>query len=395
MSRVSRCDQLSSVTRRNDARNEQPAVAVARYRSTRRSPSSRWRPCNQLQRQWRRQGMTVDASAKRTALSSNSVLRPTASMRTRSVPCVSPNAHPRGSLPSWNHGRLCACWCSAPALVNRGGGERERQRLRPAVQSLACACDGTTSSHATAGTWISVGNAPDVSMTTRASLRCRTAATEGISVESIGDMLADVEPGGATDVDDFPRARLAVFVSGGGSNMRAIHQACREGRVYGDIALVVSDKPGKAHCSAVPCRAVPCRGAGVDCLLCCCAWRLVFSADVPVGTTAPPSPPLALHPVSSLNTGTWCLLRPLVSLPRFLPPLAVAPTQAVVGGSSLWTKALMSQHTPLPRSNNSNNSSPNSSSSSSRQVARKQQRQPSLHSQRLSSYKHSGRSMCT
>jgi phosphoribosylglycinamide formyltransferase len=35
--------------------------------------------------------------------------------------------------------------------------------------------------------------------------------------------------------------KLAVFVSGGGSNMRAIHDACEDGRVRGKIAVVVTN----------------------------------------------------------------------------------------------------------------------------------------------------------
>jgi hypothetical protein len=42
----------------------------------------------------------------------------------------------------------------------------------------------------------------------------------------------------------FPRKKLAVFVSGGGSNLLMIHKAIMEGKIYGDISVVVSDKPG-------------------------------------------------------------------------------------------------------------------------------------------------------
>lgn len=38
--------------------------------------------------------------------------------------------------------------------------------------------------------------------------------------------------------------RLAVFVSGGGSNFRAIHEACMNGRIRGKVVAVVSNKPG-------------------------------------------------------------------------------------------------------------------------------------------------------
>eukprot|EP00195_Chlamydomonas_chlamydogama_P012249 CAMPEP_0202901616 /NCGR_PEP_ID=MMETSP1392-20130828/14354_1 /ASSEMBLY_ACC=CAM_ASM_000868 /TAXON_ID=225041 /ORGANISM="Chlamydomonas chlamydogama, Strain SAG 11-48b" /LENGTH=288 /DNA_ID=CAMNT_0049588205 /DNA_START=186 /DNA_END=1053 /DNA_ORIENTATION=- len=41
-----------------------------------------------------------------------------------------------------------------------------------------------------------------------------------------------------------PKARLAVFVSGGGSNFKAIHAAILDGRVNAEVAVVVSDVPG-------------------------------------------------------------------------------------------------------------------------------------------------------
>lgn len=47
------------------------------------------------------------------------------------------------------------------------------------------------------------------------------------------------------DDDGFTRSKMAVFVSGGGSNFRAIHAGCLSNQIYGDIAIVVSDKPGE------------------------------------------------------------------------------------------------------------------------------------------------------
>ena len=41
------------------------------------------------------------------------------------------------------------------------------------------------------------------------------------------------------------RKRLAVFVSGGGSNFRAIHEAALAGEVHGDVVALVTDKPGE------------------------------------------------------------------------------------------------------------------------------------------------------
>ena len=40
----------------------------------------------------------------------------------------------------------------------------------------------------------------------------------------------------------LPDARLAVFVSGGGSNLRALQDAVERGRVAGEVAAVLSDK---------------------------------------------------------------------------------------------------------------------------------------------------------
>ncbi|XP_002986515.2 phosphoribosylglycinamide formyltransferase, chloroplastic [Selaginella moellendorffii] len=44
------------------------------------------------------------------------------------------------------------------------------------------------------------------------------------------------------------RKRLAVFVSGSGSNFRSIHKATIDGTVLGDVVIVVSDKPECKAC---------------------------------------------------------------------------------------------------------------------------------------------------
>ncbi|XP_062183853.1 phosphoribosylglycinamide formyltransferase, chloroplastic-like [Phragmites australis] len=46
------------------------------------------------------------------------------------------------------------------------------------------------------------------------------------------------------DAEAGRRKRLAVFVSGGGSNFRAIHEAALSGAVHGDVVALVTDKPG-------------------------------------------------------------------------------------------------------------------------------------------------------
>ena len=134
LSTASRCDHISSFTRRDGACDGQPVQAVTRCNSTRRSPSSRWRPSGELQRPWRRQGisaaLTVDASAKRTAMSNNSGLRPTALMRTRrSSPCLPPRAHPHACLPLLRRAHICS--------PRRGRGYDERAR-----SAVAGACWG-------------------------------------------------------------------------------------------------------------------------------------------------------------------------------------------------------------------------------------------------------------
>jgi hypothetical protein len=53
------------------------------------------------------------------------------------------------------------------------------------------------------------------------------------------------------------RKRLAVFVSGGGSNFRAIHEAALGGAVHGDVVALVTDKPGEGNCTCTPKRRCP------------------------------------------------------------------------------------------------------------------------------------------
>ncbi|KAJ6824168.1 phosphoribosylglycinamide formyltransferase, chloroplastic-like isoform X1 [Iris pallida] len=49
-------------------------------------------------------------------------------------------------------------------------------------------------------------------------------------------------PGAGTSA--IRRKKLAVFVSGGGSNFRSVHEASIGGLVHGDVAVLVTDKPG-------------------------------------------------------------------------------------------------------------------------------------------------------
>jgi hypothetical protein len=40
------------------------------------------------------------------------------------------------------------------------------------------------------------------------------------------------------------RRKLAIFVPVGGSNFRSTHEASIQGLVHGDVAVLVTDKPG-------------------------------------------------------------------------------------------------------------------------------------------------------
>ncbi|KAL6188444.1 hypothetical protein ACLB2K_039837 [Fragaria x ananassa] len=59
---------------------------------------------------------------------------------------------------------------------------------------------------------------------------------------------SNTERSGAIASDDLRdgirRKRLAVFVSGGGSNFRSIHEACVRGLIHGDIVVLVTNKQG-------------------------------------------------------------------------------------------------------------------------------------------------------
>ncbi|OAE32779.1 hypothetical protein AXG93_374s1060 [Marchantia polymorpha subsp. ruderalis] len=48
--------------------------------------------------------------------------------------------------------------------------------------------------------------------------------------------------------EGFVRLKLAVFLSGGGSNFRALHANTLSNSIYGDVVVVVSDKPACKGC---------------------------------------------------------------------------------------------------------------------------------------------------
>ncbi|KAM3189533.1 hypothetical protein ACQJBY_068055 [Aegilops geniculata] len=65
-----------------------------------------------------------------------------------------------------------------------------------------------------------------------------------------------VMDGGAGD-SGVRRKRLAVFVSGGGSNFRSIHEAALGGKVNGDVVALVTDKPGCGGAEYARCNGMP------------------------------------------------------------------------------------------------------------------------------------------
>ncbi|GFY91692.1 formyl transferase [Actinidia rufa] len=65
-------------------------------------------------------------------------------------------------------------------------------------------------------------------------LQCRNSSHE---LKTVSDDIEDPRTG-------IRRKNLAVFVSGGGSNFRSIHEAVLRGLVHGDIAVLVTNKPG-------------------------------------------------------------------------------------------------------------------------------------------------------
>ncbi|CAM6093065.1 unnamed protein product [Calypogeia fissa] len=50
------------------------------------------------------------------------------------------------------------------------------------------------------------------------------------------------------DSSGFIRSKLAVFLSGRGSNFRALHSAALNNSIYGDMTVVISDKPSCKGC---------------------------------------------------------------------------------------------------------------------------------------------------
>lgn len=59
--------------------------------------------------------------------------------------------------------------------------------------------------------------------------------------------------------DKQPKKRLAVFISGGGSNFRKIHEACELDRINGEVVVVITDNPKAAGVSYARSQYIPCK----------------------------------------------------------------------------------------------------------------------------------------
>ena len=90
--------------------------------------------------------------------------------------------------------------------------------------------------------------------------------------------------------DAKPKAKVAVFVSGGGSNLRALHAAMEDGRVNAEVAVVVSNIPSCGGVEWSRERGIPTltyppkKGEGEF------DWRARIERTIPAHRTRPPHP---------------------------------------------------------------------------------------------------------
>ncbi|KAK3218893.1 hypothetical protein Dsin_012863, partial [Dipteronia sinensis] len=64
------------------------------------------------------------------------------------------------------------------------------------------------------------------------------------SVEKVKDDVVVADADEKDSKDGIVKKKLAVFVSGGGSNFRSIHEGCVGGSVHGDVSVLVTNKHG-------------------------------------------------------------------------------------------------------------------------------------------------------
>ncbi|KAM1040731.1 hypothetical protein ACFX13_030721 [Malus domestica] len=93
----------------------------------------------------------------------------------------------------------------------------------------------STTSFAQSHKWVSFKARP---LSTKLIKCTNTTHTETAEVVVSSDSYSQDSIGGIL------RKKLAVFVSGGGSNFRSIHEACLNGSILGDVVVLVASKQG-------------------------------------------------------------------------------------------------------------------------------------------------------
>ncbi|KAB2615154.1 phosphoribosylglycinamide formyltransferase [Pyrus ussuriensis x Pyrus communis] len=93
----------------------------------------------------------------------------------------------------------------------------------------------STTSFAQSHKWVSFKARP---LSTKLIKCTNTTHTETAEVVVSSDSYSQ------DSISGIPRKKLAVFVSGGGSNFRSIHEACLNGSILGDVVVLVASKQG-------------------------------------------------------------------------------------------------------------------------------------------------------
>ncbi|KAG6544542.1 hypothetical protein Mapa_013962 [Marchantia paleacea] len=156
----------------------------------------------------------------------------------------------------------------APSIV--GGGKisgilaaDSRARASNAILRSRCGSYKTTSSKA-GGDGFSWGVTCGRTSTSGSGCRIPEAslfgtrpARSGFEIQSRKKLPSPRRSGGGMEPkavqqedgdEGFMRLKLAVFLSGGGSNFRALHASTLSNSIYGDFVVVVSDKPACKGC---------------------------------------------------------------------------------------------------------------------------------------------------
>ncbi|XP_048447028.1 phosphoribosylglycinamide formyltransferase, chloroplastic-like [Pyrus x bretschneideri] len=127
--------------------------------------------------------------------------------------------------------RLLSGFCSPSPIPN--ARTQYFVRFPSPSPSPSSSSSSSTASFAQSHRWVSFKARP---LSTKL-IQCRnTADTERAEVVVSSDK-QDLTSG-------IRRKKLAVFVSGGGSNFRSIHEACLNGFILGDVVVLVASKQG-------------------------------------------------------------------------------------------------------------------------------------------------------